>query len=312
MVTEVYVFPEWILWILIAVYLGMSALYAFDKYWEKNSLQEALFTLGLCVMLPVAGFVIVWMKDYYARKKDQKNLFEIFQDSSFFQDELKILRPMDMEKELNRVPMAEALLLNNYELRRKMVMDTLKEDDTIEYLSVLKDALENEDSETSHYASSIIMQLQADVQKRMIESEKIFDQNPENKEAAEKYERELYELITGGLLGTVNMRKYFLQYEHLCEHLLGTEKPEERYFLHRIRILFLEKNYTAVPEILERYLTLYPKSEDAVLCQIQLCINTRNYDGLKAFLGTLSSRPVILTQKTLEYIRFFRKGGKKS
>ena len=95
------------------------------------------------------------------------------------------------EKELNNVPMEEALKINDYELRRKMVMDTLKEDNTLDYLNVLKEALENEDSETSHYASSIIMLLQEKTQKQILAKEKALEEDPENQELGRELEEDV-------------------------------------------------------------------------------------------------------------------------
>lgn len=295
-------------WILVLLYVFMSCLYAYDRFWNYGRLQETLFSLLLCIILPVAGFIFVWIKDYYAEKKEGKDFSEIFEGNSFFRDELKVLKPIDRNKELNRVPMKEALVINDYELRRKMVMDTLMEDNTLEYIDMLKEALENEDSETSHYASSIIMQMQAKVQNRMTQREKEFERNPEDPEVMVLYERELFELLTSRLLEQDNLRRYFLRYKKLSDRLLEQESPEEEYIQHRLQVCFLEKNYTEAIPILDRYLELYPKSEDAVLCKIKLCIYTKDRRALEEFINSLSARPVILTQKTLEYIRFFKNG----
>lgn len=296
-------------WILVLLYVFMSCLYAYDRFWNYGRLQETLFSLLLCLLLPVVGFVFVWMKDYYAEKKEAKDFSEIFQGDAFFRDELKMLRPVDRQKELNRVPMKEALIVNDYELRRKMVMDTLTEDNTIEYIDVLKEALENDDSETSHYASSIIMQLQAKVQNRMTLREKEFERNPQDFEAMAMYERELFQLLTSQVIEKDNLRRYFIRYRKLSDRLLAREEPEEEYFLHRIEVCFLEGNFTEAQPLLDRYLELFPKSEDAVLCKIKLCIYTKDKKELESFIASLSARPVILTQKTLEYIRFFRNRG---
>lgn len=293
-------------WILIGLYVLLSCLYAYDKFWNHGSIQESLFSLFLCLVLPGIGFIVGWMMDYYGARGEERDYTELFEGGSFYRDELKVLRPLNKTKELNRVPIGEALAINDFELRRKLIMDTLKEDNTLEYLDVLREALENEDSETSHYASSIIMQLQANVQNRMVLLEKEFELHPDNTETAAAYERELFELLSSNLLPKENMRKYFLRYARLSERLLAAPLPEEDHLRHRIDICFLEKDFTRGAAVAEQYLELYPSSEDAVLCKIKLCIYTKDWKSLNDFLQTLSGRPVILTQKTLEYIRFFK------
>lgn len=294
--------------ILLGLYLLLSVLYAYDRFWNHARLQEAFFALVLCLLLPVVGFVIIWMIDYYARKGEERDYSEIYEGGSFFRDELKMLRPLDRGQELNRVPMGEALTINDYELRRKMVMDTLNDENTLEYLDALKDALENEDSETSHYASSIIMLLQTRIQNALSKRMEEYERNPQDERVADAYEQELYQLLVSGLLEKENLRRYFLSYAKLSDRLLKSERPEERYFFHRVNVCFEEKNFTPVPALLKRYLALYPQSEDAVLLKIQLCMHTKDRRSLEEFIDSLPGRPVVLTQKTLEHIRFFQVG----
>lgn len=290
------------------MHLLLCGLYAWQRLWDSESFQDALFTLLFSVLFPIVGFFVVWIRNYYAEKGKDKDYEELYAENSFFRDELKVLRPIDKEKELNRVPMGEALLLNDYQVRRKMVMDTLQEERTLDYLEVLKKALENEDSETSHYASSIIMQLQAQVQKQLQERQRAYERNPQDMERLKDYEKDLYQLLSSQLLEKENLRKYFLQYEEISDRLLKKDMPEEEHLWHRIRLCFQEGNFTKAVPLVERYLETYPGSEEAVLCKIQLCILTREHRTLQTFLEGLSQRPVILTQKTLEYIRFFRGG----
>lgn len=311
MVTAFAMTMDKVIVVLVFLYILMVGIYAYDKFWMHGSLQETVFTLLLCIALPGVGFAIVWLKDYYSERKTEKDYREIYEGDSFFQDELRVLRPLNKDKELNNVPMEEALAINDYELRRKVVMDTLKEDNTMEYLTVLKEALENEDSETSHYASSIIMLLQEKTQNRIMKKEKEFSLHPENEETGRELEQELYELLVSRLLTEENLKKYYLQYTKISDRLLKEELPGEEIFLHRLVICYQQGDFTDAQNILTRYEKSYPGSEDAVLARIKLCIYTRDGDGLTKFMEELGKRPVVLTQKTLEYIRFFRQGGKK-
>ena len=47
--------------------------------------------------------------------------------------------------------------------------------------------------------------------------------------------------------------------------------------------------------------------EQAVRDEITVCVHTKNGTALQAFLGTLRSRPVLLTPQTLAWVRAFRK-----
>ena len=145
--------------ILIILYILMCLIYALEKRWNQAGAQEICFVLVICLFIPVLGFVFLKIADYVSKHNVSRDYSGIYRGERFHQDELSMLKPLDYEAEVNQVPMKDALKLNEYEYRRKVIMNTLKEENTEEYIQVLKEALENEDPETSHYASTVIMQL---------------------------------------------------------------------------------------------------------------------------------------------------------
>ena len=151
------------------------------------------------------------------------------------------------------------------------------------------------------------MELQRKVQEELIEREVLYEQNPMERAYALEWEETLYKILNSNIYDEQNRRRYFVKYARVSDDLLSDDLPPEKHLQHRIRILFMEKNFTAAQSFCSRYLELYPGSEDAVLCQIELYIQSKDSGGMAAFLATLSQRPVLLTQKTLQYIRVFRK-----
>ena len=61
-----------------------------------------------------------------------------------------------MDRDINITPMQEALVVSDVKRRRKMLLDVLKKD-IRRSLGSIAIALNNPDSETSHYAASVIM-----------------------------------------------------------------------------------------------------------------------------------------------------------
>ena len=56
-----------------------------------------------------------------------------------------------------------------------------------------------------------------------------------------------------------------------------------------------------------RYLEIHPDDEDAVLDAIRVCVQQNDRAGLDALLDRLGDMPVVLTSKSLRYIRFLRR-----
>lgn len=294
-----------VLLILAGLYLLLCIVYALDCFYTEGSMQETLYGLVVCIFLPGVGFVLVWMKRYYAKRQQVHDLSSVMKDDGFFEDDLSVLKAIDQEAEMNHVPMEEALSMNNYDFRRKRVMETLNFSDAMSYMGVLRMAMENEDSETSHYASSIIMLLQEQMQTSLQKKSYAWEQNKADRAAGCQYETELYRLLSGELMDAQSLHRYHIAYAQLSDELLGVEKPEEMLLQHRGEIAMAAGDLSAAAQVIERYLSLYPHSEEAVYQKIMLCIRTRDRSALQEFCNSLSERPVALTRRVLDYIRFF-------
>jgi len=296
--------------VIICLYVLLCLVYAFLLARQKKSWQYGLFAAVLSLALPMVGFVFLWICDAFAERKisKTKSYSELYLDDDFNPDNFKLLQNPNYEKESNYVSMEEALKIGTYDYRRKMIMQLLEEDDTMQYVDILQRALENEDSETTHYASTVIMEMQRKVQEELMEAEVQFEKDVENIEIASRWEALLFKVLCSNLYDDFNKRRYFIKYVKVNDKLLESELPEEKFLIHRIHVMLMEKNYTGAQELCNRYLNCYPRSEDAILYQLETYIQAKDSEGMKKFLETLSSRPVILTQKTLEYIRIFREG----
>ncbi len=294
-----------VFWITLAVlYLLLCLLYSYDRIYNRGSVQDVILSLLLCLALPVVGFILLWMLDMSAMKGKRRDFSGIFRSNTFRQD-LHTLRPVDMEEERNRAPMMEKLSLDSYELRRQSMMETLSDGDAMDYLEVLRMAMENDDSETSHYASSIMMMLQSRVQLSVQQKLRAQEQHPEDEKTALECEEALYKLLSSSLLDAQSLRRYEVAYGKLSDRLLDREIPQESVLSHRASWCLHEEDYATAARVLERYLALYPESEEAVYDQLCLYISTHDIEGIQRFRRSLGARPVKLTSRTLKLLRVF-------
>ena len=84
-------------------------------------------------------------------------------DISFSRERVKTYTPADIERDINISPMQEVLVISDVRRRRKMLLDVLKKD-IRHSLGSIAIALDNPDSETSHYAASVIMDVLSEPQ----------------------------------------------------------------------------------------------------------------------------------------------------
>lgn len=83
------------------------------------------------------------------------------------------------EQEGNIVPLEEALIVNEPELRRELIMNVLN-DNPEEYVELLKQARMNEDVEVVHYAITAMVELSKEYDSKLQELERLHQISPED------------------------------------------------------------------------------------------------------------------------------------
>lgn len=163
----------------------------------KNNIRSEM--LLPMFILPVAGALIVLAIDQLTA---QERIGE---------------RPLDMEKldlgadaywkpikqsseNKNIVPLEEAITLNDHQVRRKLLLDTLFEDPK-RYLDVLLVARENADVEITHYATTTISKIRSDYQNKLKRlSSKVTDISSAPDGLLNDLIKEMVDFIHSGLL----------------------------------------------------------------------------------------------------------------
>lgn len=289
------------------LYLAFSLLYAWVAARQAGSLQKGAFCLVFCLALPGAGPLLVWFCDCRARSAFPEDYHEFYRGEVFHPDDLRRLQKPDVAAECDRVSMEEALQLSDRAYRRQAVMRLLDVEDPLVYLPVLRRALANEDGETSHYASVAIMELRRKVQQRLDEAEACWRQDPRDSEACAVWEDLLYRALQTDLFDADVRRRQRGRYMALSDRMLRADRPSEPCLHHRIQLELQQGAGQRVQQLCARYLVLYPHSEQAVQDQLAACVHAKNGAGLQNFLHGLRDRPVLLTARTLAWVRAFRK-----
>ena len=294
-----------IIYILFGLHLLLAIVYAIDFRYDRGNIQNTLLRFVICFTIPIFGFAFVWFSDFFEKRADKitgRELVSLVEKTT----ELELLNPLDLSDEVNKVPMVEALQMGDYTYRRKTVVDTLKED-AIEYIDVLKEALLNEDSETSHYASTVIMDIQNKLQNSIFQKEVLFQNEPENLENTRAYEAELYKVIKSGVYEKRDLHKYYVKYKVVSDYLLKQEEIQENCYHNRIDVDLETGDLPHAKLLCEQYKKAFPSSEEMVVDHIKTFIMLKDKEGLNGFFAQLKEMPVLLSSHSLQYIRFFER-----
>ena len=117
-------------------------------------------------------------------------------------------------------------------------------------------------------------------------------------------EQELYHIMESGVFDRHTMARYQAQYSQLSDRLLAGGEIRSEWYHHRVRVDLQAGAALHAKATAFRFMEACPDNEDAVVDVIQACIQLSDRESLDRFLARLKDMPVMLTDKSLPYIRF--------
>ncbi|RDY30333.1 hypothetical protein [Lachnotalea glycerini] len=291
--------------IFIGIYALLCILYFVYLKKAVKETNNIIFHMITVICIPIFGFVLVSLMDYFIQvmRADETDYSYYIGEKKY--EDLHYLKPLNKQKEIDKVSIEEALNLNSNTYKRQMVMDTLSSDNVLDYIDVLKKALGNTDSETVHYATAVIMETQRKLVDSLLKLRRAYQQDMDNRYAITNYEEALSNTIFCGVFDENNLAKYYEWYKELTDKLLKEEWSLERFFDNRIKLDFILGDFRHAKETCEQFKKQNPYSELMVNRYIEYCINTQDKKLLNQFMEELKGLPVKLTQETLQYIHLF-------
>lgn len=280
----------------------------YQKRTEKKDVKDnrRTYILRFVVMLlcPVIGslfFLLSFLvfKLPFWRKMD-------LEDVIFSKERVRIQMKADEERERNIIPLEEAISVNE-KTRLRMVMMNVLKGDIQSSLSAISLALNIKDSETSHYAASVLSdelnKFRINVQKMYLEMQR----NPEDAECGEQLLDYMNHVLEQQIFTEIEQKRFVhmmndtadLLYEKNRESL--TVKKCENVCLRFLEIRDFE-NAEKWCMILE---TLHPQELAAYTCKLKLYFTMKNREAFFETLETLKKADVVIDYETLELIRLF-------
>jgi hypothetical protein len=293
-----------VLYILLAnaiISLAYSII-IFNKGEKTKGFLMLLFTL-LCPVIALAFLLISWLsrKFVYSKKIDRDYL-------SFSTDKRQVLDSPDFEKEINVVSIEEALIISGTQDKRRVILDVLKEDSN-RSITMLANALEDEDSETSHYAASMLADVKSDFKVTVQQMNERLQQFPNDEEIILLILNYINGFIEKKILDEIEEVTYIEQYEQLMNHLYEINKDAITGILYRqaiAHLLFAKRSNEAVIWA-ERSLDQYPKDLDVYKGNLKLYYEIGNRDMFFRVLSQMKESSMDYDSQSIDLMKFYSK-----
>lgn len=288
--------------IILIINVLLTILYLFRCYKNGNS-KEYIFALFF-LAVPILGIMIYRIPYFLAKILKRDETFDSNDLISKKANETYISRPK-VNKELNIIPFEEALLISSVTEKRGLLLDILKEDMVNNYY-VTKTALDDNDSETSHYAAAASMEVSKNLRELIQSVEAEFIIQRENPFIRRTYMDSLYNYLNIGVLSgrdrKISLDKYIVL---MGESIMNYESMlTQMDYVYLITFLIETGDLYEAEKIGTLRLEVIP-DEEVYKKLLEIYYIQKNQTKFAETLQGLQNSKIVLSAKGLEMVRFW-------
>ncbi len=278
-----------------------------EPYEWKLSRTGYLFKSLVILLCPVVGilFFLVTQLMYVLFFRTKADLTDVI----FGKDKVVANRKADEDSERNRVPIEEALAVADKDSLRSLVMDVVK-GDVHKSLATISLALNSEDTETSHYAASVLRDALNDFRQ---ESQELYNALHRGDENAAEYAcamiEYMNEVLSQDVFPDMEQRAFVEMMEEACDWLYKSEENRYRLaceYIEWIAIRLLGTGqYDHMKVWCDRSMEMYPEELSSYTIQLKLYFSIQDKENFFGVMNRLKQSDIVIDRDTLDLIRVF-------
>ena len=207
------------------------------------------------------------------------------------------------ENDHDIVPLEEALLINDPEKRRKLIMDILN-DDPSKYIELLEKARMNEDVEVVHYAITAMVELSKDYDSKLQTFERTYAAAPEDPVVLDEYCDFMEDYLSKELLSKQMEGLLRKEYEERLLQKLshGTTAKDLVRVIHNELALGL---YDLAQKHLTQ-LSIKSNADDVYYLYLEYYYQTGQFDEFKNMIREMQGKQVVLSKDKQDLLNFWQ------
>lgn len=275
-------------------------------FFRKTNRQLVYLRAVVMFLAPGVGTLLMflgWFGYEYVFRKDVD-----LSDVIFSKERERELVRTNEEQERNVVSLEEAIAVTEKSDLRALVMSVAQGDyqDSLHAISL---ALNSEDSETAHYAASILQDALNDFRVRVQKGyAKLQKRDEELEEVGTQLLKYMNKVLSQKVFSDVE-QKSFTNLMDSCAQIIFEEKTDclsaDLYEAVCLRLLEV-KEYDKCEKWCKRGIEKYPNTLSAHTCLIKYYFNSEQREEFFAALDNLKQSSVIIDREALELIRAFQ------
>lgn len=296
-----------LLWTVFILNSCIAVIYGIWRMRKRdNDKLETAAKILVILLCPIAGALFL-LAGYVIYRYVFKREVDL-EDVVFRKERVKTFLRADEDRGRTMVPMEEALVITDKTNLRNLMLNVVRADTGNSLASIAK-ALDSEDSETSHYAASVL-QDELNGFRAMVQN--VYNEILEEKEDQLVHVRLLIEymnpVLSQRVFTDMEQKDMVLRMASVCQILYDKEpdKMSGEYF-EDIALRLLEiKEYDRCRIWCERAVKYFPKRLSTYTCQLKLYFSCGDRESFFRVLRELKQSDVVIDNETLELIRVFQ------
>lgn len=270
---------------------------------EKDPVRYVILSLFM-LLCPVIGPAFLGFGNLF---------YHLFFDTSidlaaitFSKKRVDVVEHPDESDEINLIPMEEAIMINDKENLRNLLLTVLR-GDVKKSINAVTKALNSSDSEASHYAASAIMDIMNEFQKTLQKFYAQMDAEPDDTEVMVLYINYLSEMLGAGFLSELEEKTYIYSLQKVCERLFHADPTQLKPMHYTALISLLTKiNDLQSSELwIQRFTTNYPDHIEMYRCALHHYFSIKDKIHFFEYMNRLKHSNIPIDNDMLELIRTF-------
>ncbi len=276
---------------------------------KREQRSTVLLLSWFLFIVPLFGLLYILLGRFISflnRKKDVD-----MSDISFSQEREKLILPPDRETEMNFVPIQDAMAISDTASLRRLLLDTLR-NNARRTISSVAVAMNSKDTETSHYAASIILDALSECRSAAQNMLEQMQKNPEDAEMSLLTLDYIHDILSMKIMNDVEQRSYVYILDHVAENLFTHNlwHLTATHYLWLTDMFLSVKDYNMADKWVTRAGAYRPNMLDTFKANLHLYYEQQNQTAFFDCLNELRDSEVIADEEIMSLFRLY--GGETS
>ena len=267
---------------------------------HTHRLISGNMTLPAACLLPICGVAIALVDEWQVRH-GHMGVRAVDDYAELEGDEAWHREIVGRNDDALTVPLEEAMTVNDAYVSRRLMMKLLHTSPE-DYVELLKKVTESDDVELTHYATTAMMEIQSDYERKIGELLDRIKRNPKDEAALMQCRSRLRAYIDSGLISDTVLMQYRVRLDEVLSELCSLEPEAERFEYECIENRIVLKRYEGIEKRLASLEQKYPEDGRVYRLYVQYYYSTRSGGKIAETIERMKERGVYLDSEGKEWL----------